>query len=580
MEQNMEKNIEAIADINEREKELLEELRLGRKTKYKTVIWKIEGKAIDTKRIMRQYAAFQKQAPISRTVYWHQEEEETVRVLLKRREQTFPVYNISYLSPERKKDKLLNALTAELRREFHIDTDPVIRLRGFLLSANEMAVILSVYPYVEWNVGLRGMIHAIFAGFQTTPVQLSGVDVQEVMKENEERARDSLEYWKGFLQPLGKGLELPGIRGRRASGRYYNEKTSLYRELDQGLVTQLLQYCKRMNVSIETVFLTAWELLLSDPQQTEPSVMAVFHDNTRLQLWPVKTQIRENLDEAVLEMAKQLSVSGEYTECTLSQLDQEFGGKLLTTLGLVHHFIRFENTDQMYFAATGQTQGESCGDLGIRNCITYHILEDRIALHYVSNDGELEFVLEHLHEQFAESLKGFFEPQRRAFDKNTYIGSNDTDSEKLFKLQVAQIALYLRASGLFEGVSAGDMMALAEECRLHILQSGDVIISEGEFLSRVYIIGEGNLEESMTALDGMVKSLRVVGTGELVGIEAILSDRRAKTTLSVIDSQARLISLDREQLEGILQRVPGAWKALLEKENEQKHKLQSLWSIE
>ena len=84
----------------------------------------------------------------------------------------------------------------------------------------------------------------------------------------------------------------------------------------------------------------------------------------------------------------------------------------------------------------------------------------------------------------------------------------------------------------------------------------------------------------MTALDGMVRSLRVVGAGELIGVEAILSDRRAKTTLSVIDSQARLISLDKKQLAGILQRVPGAWRALLEKENEQKHKLQSLWSIE
>ena len=580
MEQNMEKNIEAIAGINEKEKTLLEDIKQGRKTKYKTVIWKVRGKQIDTKKIMWQYAAFQKQTPVSRTVYWYQKEDEPVRVLLRQREQTFPVYDISHLSIDRQRDKMLSALTAELRREFHIETDPVLRLQGFLFSENELAVILSVYPHVEWSIGLRGMIHSIFNGFETSPVQLAGIDVQEIMKEDDEQAKESIAYWKQLLSPLGKGLELPGVRSRKVEGRYYNARTSLYRELPPELVKELLQYCKRMNVSIETVFLTAWEELLSDPAQTEPSVMAVFHDDTRLRLWPVKTQIKENLDEAVFEMAKQLSVSAGYAECTIPQLEQAFDEQLLNTIGLIHHFIRFENNNQMYYTAAGETQDESCEDIGIRNCITYHIFEDKIALHYVSNTGELEFVLEHLHEQFAESLKAFFEPQRRKFDKTTYIGADDTDREKLFKLQMAQIALYLRDSGLFEGVSAGDMMALAEECRLHILQSGDVVISEGEFLSRVYIVGSGNLEESMTALDGMVRSLRVVGAGELIGVEAILSDRRAKTTLSVIDSQARLISLDKKQLAGILQRVPCAWRALLEKENEQKHKLQSLWSIE
>lgn len=216
-------------------------------------------------------------------------------------------------------------------------------------------------------------------------------------------------------------------------------------------------------------------------------------------------------------------------------------------------------------------------DSGINLCINYQIFEKNIIFNYTSKEGILEIMLNHLHSLFIEELSLILKPENEKFDKKSFLKVDDTTEEKLYKIQVAQTALYMKNSGIFDEISVDDIMKLAECCRLKTYLSGDDIVSEKSTISKLYIIGDGKIEESRMALDGMVKSLRIVKKGCIFGVESLFADRKAKTTYTVVSSQAEIVEIDREILEAVLRKKPKSLIALLEKEYEQKCRFQQLW---
>ena len=170
--------------------------------------------------------------------------------------------------------------------------------------------------------------------------------------------------------------------------------------------------------------------------------------------------------------------------------------------------------------------------------------------------------------------------QTQKFDKNSFISVSDTDEERMYKLKVAQIALYLKESGIFETFTVDEIMKLAGACSLDTYLSNDAVVSEKSKVSELYIFGDGQIEESMTAIDGIVKTLRIIKKGSVFGVESIISDSEAKTTYEVVSKQAKVVRIDKEIIEEVFKRKPDGLKRLLENEMNQKAKLQRLWTME
>ena len=156
----------------------------------------------------------------------------------------------------------------------------------------------------------------------------------------------------------------------------------------------------------------------------------------------------------------------------------------------------------------------------------------------------------------------------------------DSDAEKLHKIRIAQIALYLKESGLFDALEVEEIMKLAEYCKLSSYLSNDEVVSEKDQIAKLYIVGDGKLEESRTAPDGMVKSLRIVKKGSVFGIESLYPEGKASTTYTVVTSQAKIVEISASVLKEVFRGKPDGWIALLQKETDQKLRLQRLWMME
>ena len=266
----------------------------------------------------------------------------------------------------------------------------------------------------------------------------------------------------------------------------------------------------------------------------------------------------------------------------LEDLEQAVGIAFPEYFRMVHAFLEFSELEDL---GAGKSDMEflsenSEEDQDINLWISYQIFDQKISMNYLSKGGIMEMILENLHELFTEELSALLMPEQNRFDKTTFITAEDTDEERMYKIQLAQIALYLKESGIFGSVTVDEIMKLAEYCRPSTYLSNDIIISEKTRTGSIYILGEGKLEESLTAPDGMVKSLRIMKKGCIFGIESLFPEGESKTTYTVVSPQAKLVEIDSEIFKEVLRRKPEGWIALLEKECDQKSRLQRLWTME
>lgn len=571
-------NVLDIGYLTKEEKQLLEDIQNGRKTKYRQVVFRLVGD-VDIKKIMKQYEQFMMKEQVFRTVYLYKGLQEPVRVVCENREQVFPIHDIRNLNHEKQLFFLKNVLAAGMRREFHIEDDPVLCLQGYLTGSKEMMVVVSIYPYVAYPTGIRGMLYKIFDGMRPESSNVPAIDEEAAQKISEERTKilkaKSIEYWKGLMLPLGKSMKLPG-EGAEVG------KSALYKGLDDNLVQTLTAFCKKHHISVKAAFLFAWGNLMGKYHDEKNPLMLVAQNGNAMNLFPIKLKRDETALENMRTVDRQLRDMMSYSDCTTRDMESAVGICFPEYFRMVHSFIEFSELDDIEAMGDGMTtvRGIGADDTDINLFIGYRLFDKNIGIHYTARSGISEFVLENLHELFVDELSLMLSQKERKFDKNFFIQAGDTDEEKLYKISLAQIGLYLKDSGVFESVTVDEIMQLAEHCSLTTYLSNDTVIAERSGTSSIYILGDGTVEESITAADGMVKSLRIIKKGSVFGCEGLLAGGEARTTYTVISPQAKIVEIDKDILAEVFRRKPEGWLALLEREMDQKYRLQRLWTME
>ncbi|MDY3909248.1 MAG: cyclic nucleotide-binding domain-containing protein [Eubacterium sp.] len=572
-------NVTDITYLTKEEKQLLEEIKTGKKIKYKLVAFRLVGN-IDTDEIMKQYIHNIWEEPAFRTVYLYKGLEEPVKVVCEARESAFPVHDIRNLSEGKQTLLIKNVLAAEMRRDYDIETDPVARIQGYLVGANEMKIIISIYPHIPHPSGLNGMLYKMLSGLTPQIANVPVVDEKVLEKMNEELREKSIEYWKRQIVPSGKAMTIPGESRNTDKGVF--GKTFLYKELGQEILQSLNDYCEKNRISVKALFLFTWGNLMGKYHDEIEPLMAVAQHRGEMDMFPIRVQRNIPETESMTDIDRQLQAGDNYNNCSMQDVESAVDISFSDFFRMLHNFMEFSELDEI---GNGRSDiktihGFDADDTDINLFISYHLYDNNIGINYVSKGGILESILENLHEIFVDELSKILSLNKTKFDKTTFIKVNDSDEEKLYKIKLAQTGLYLKESGLFESLTADEIMKLAEYCRLTSYLSNDMIVTEKNKISKIYIVGDGKLEESMTASDGMVKSLRIIKKGGVFGIESLFEKGIAGNTYTVVSHQAKMVEMDKEILTELFRRRPEGWIALLERENEQKSKLQRLWTME
>lgn len=571
-----------ICFLSQEEKQLVREIEFGRKRSYRQVAFRLVGN-IDIEQIMKRYARNIWEEPAFRTVYLYEGLQEPVKVVCENREKTFPVHDVRSMSKDKQNVLVKSVLAAEMRCEYDIQSDFILRIQGYLMADREMTIILSIYPHLPYSEGVNGMLFKVLKGMSPQISDMPVVDENTLKKVNQMLRDESISYWEELMTPLPKSMTIPGEnrKGSDTSGRIFG-KLFLYKEVGEELADRLNLFCEKNQVSKKAVFLYAWGNMLGGYHGESSPFMAVAQGGEKVDLFPVKVERSEKLSEAMRGIDGQLEKAAKYSNCTLHDMEFAAGVTFSEYFRMVHNFVEFCELDNMKRENNGVSaiRGIRAEDTDINLFISYYLYEKTIAIHYTSQSGIMETLLENLHDLFVEELQMILAGSPTEFNKKTFIRPDDSEEEKLYKIKIAQTGLYLKESGIFDSITVDEIMKLAEFCSLSNYFSNDAVVSEKSAISKIYIVGEGKLEESMTASDGMVKSLRILKKGDIFGVESLFSEALSAHTYTVISQQAQIVEIDKEILTEVFRRKPGGWIALLEKENKLKSKFQYLWTLE
>jgi CRP/FNR family cyclic AMP-dependent transcriptional regulator len=120
----------------------------------------------------------------------------------------------------------------------------------------------------------------------------------------------------------------------------------------------------------------------------------------------------------------------------------------------------------------------------------------------------------------------------------------------------------LRTIPLFEGLAEDDLRALAGTFTRRPFLGGQMIFSQGDLGSEMYIVAEGHVNIHLPGDASRRVSLKDIGRGEYFG-ELALFDDKPRSASALATTDAVLLELTRQTLSGYLERRPKAAMAIL-----------------
>ncbi|VAX11133.1 hypothetical protein MNBD_GAMMA26-1340 [hydrothermal vent metagenome] len=113
----------------------------------------------------------------------------------------------------------------------------------------------------------------------------------------------------------------------------------------------------------------------------------------------------------------------------------------------------------------------------------------------------------------------------------------------------------LKRSDITDGLSDEQCQVLADVIEIHNLKDGDVLISEGQTDSHLYIIDQGRIEVARAVQGGNWVTLAILRDGDFAGEMGFIDGSVHSATLRSM-GDSRILSLSRDTLESLIDTNP------------------------
>src|SRR5947208_8815553 len=112
-----------------------------------------------------------------------------------------------------------------------------------------------------------------------------------------------------------------------------------------------------------------------------------------------------------------------------------------------------------------------------------------------------------------------------------------------------------------ESITLTDARLTSSEVRQH-RDTGQMLFREGEAPSGVYVLHSGEVELLFASRHGKVKPLRLVSSGQILGLSAVVM-RRPYDCSAIARTQCEVGFIDRGQFQKLLDDSPSLWFGVL-----------------
>lgn len=128
---------------------------------------------------------------------------------------------------------------------------------------------------------------------------------------------------------------------------------------------------------------------------------------------------------------------------------------------------------------------------------------------------------------------------------------------------------------LFSSLTEDEMSKISNEATIHTFKRGDVVFSQDEKASHLYIVCKGKMKVKKYTVDGKEQILYILSEGDFIGAFNLLKEDRFEFTAEAIE-ETEISMVSKEAFKNILIKNPEITIKVLEKAYERIQKVESL----
>ncbi|MCY8027883.1 amino acid adenylation domain-containing protein [Bacillus sonorensis] len=188
------------------------------------------------------------------------------QVVLSKRELTVHREDLSHLSHHEQLALIDEFMKKDREKGFDLQKDPLMRLALFERGNSHYTCVWTHHHIIMdgWCLGIIlkeffGMYESLKKG---KPVQLGSTVPYSRYIEwlGEQNKEETAAYWSDYLREYGNTASIPGIKSSSADGHY--EAAHIRFALEPEIVEKLTAVAKKCGVTLNTLFMTIWGILL------------------------------------------------------------------------------------------------------------------------------------------------------------------------------------------------------------------------------------------------------------------------------------------------------------------------------
>ena len=485
--------------------------------------------------------------------------------------------NLMQTDKDELNDDFRKILEADMRRDFDIQNDFLIRFAVYKTNDEEFAVLITVAQLIANNFDADKFFADLL---DLTPDSAQKKSDDDLSSKSDEIIR---EYWNKILDNPPPPSKIPFTKNVLSG--FYSQKA--YRTKISADILSDLRFFAQSNRTLLTAILqSAWGFMLQVFNNRRDCLFCQILPSDKdfsLNIIPVRISSDNNLtvEQIIRNQFRQLVISQSYSSFDLDNLTSD--------KKLFNHFLsfaEFKNSELNYVETAGNIRGKvitrnSWDAQGMKLGVYFRYSENNLSLtflydekNFVFNGGALlsrlyKLVLQQILVDKNAKYSEFAANISKRIKNLTGTVETTVDYKKKIRDFIYQLPIL---QGRFEGT----VDLFADNAEMITRFEGDRI--SGEVLEKKFIfVMSGKLARNADMGDGWYNPIDIIGKNSFVNPTYLLEKRRLELSAEVLSEESELLMIPRTALIEILRKNSEIALSIMDYALIQMEKYQILW---
>ena len=440
---------------------------------------------------------------------------------------------------------LKNIIEADMRQNFDLLNDQLIRFSVFHTGEEEYAVLMTVAKLIEDSVDEKNLI--------LNAMNLSDIIASKDKPKltNPQVSEEIKKYWRKMLEDLPK---IPSLPYEKTSTGKFKQKAYRF-TIPADIMSDLREKAKSNKMMLMSIFETAWSILLQEfNSENDIAFATVVPDksNENFNIIPIRMKIEDQMtiQTAVNQQFKQLLISQSYASLKVIEPQGKKFDHIL-------NFIDFLREERCY----SETQAAPYGQLVLQNSLNTQSMKLGLYFHYAENGTAISILYdenkfdlyfgEKLSKRYILILQQMLTDWNLNCDqfidrlsnriKSMQIESESKEEDPIYLLN------FISQLELLQGMSGGTLQQILNMSKVETYFEGDRI-SGAKLEDNLIFVMNGELIRSIEKKDGWYNTLDLITENGWINETVLLEERKTKMSVEVWTDTAKLMLIPAEEI--------------------------------